>query len=251
MAEELNIFDKDTSDDLLEMLNAWRRKSSGRSVGDLPDAPPIAGVYIAKPSVTLPAWTGEGSPPKVICELFRLHLSDLSEDLYEVEALENPDTTPFSEMVHNVLAASFPTDKHFLAINTRHGHFVAIGSAPDSNASGGGSGPCGCSCLPAGDILVGGMETMSLWKVTLLVTLFEQSGGTITVPAGDYILEWDGSQWFLDIGDDLLAYYPNGDEATADTTLSGSLKLEWSPGVPAVITLEVSGDIPDAPGTGT
>jgi len=98
------------------------------------------------------------------------------------------------------------------------------GSASEGNA------PCPCECLETGDILVNGIATTSRWRVTLPIVTFEQANGGIRLAAGSYLVEWDAglSLWVLDIGDSLTAFYNDGSDATADTTMDGEITLEWA-----------------------
>jgi hypothetical protein len=44
------------------------------------------------------------------------------------------------------------------------------------------------------------------------------------------VVEWDAgrSLWVQDIGASLTAFYNDGSDATADTTMDGEITLEWA-----------------------
>lgn len=115
--------------------------------------------------------------------------------------------------------------------------------------SGGGSssGGCPCTCIDNGDLIVDDIETTSQWSVVMSAQTFKQTYGNIIFPAGTYVVEWDSgtSLWTLDIGADLTAEYLDGSDATADTTMDGTLTLEWA-GVGSAPSLKlcVDGTVP-------
>jgi len=110
-----------------------------------------------------------------------------------------------------------------------------------------GSGGCACTCIDTGDLTIDDIETTSQWSVVMSAQTFKQTYGNIIFPAGTYVVEWDSgtSLWTLDIGADLTAEYLDGSDATADTTMDGTLTLEWA-GVGSAPSLKlcVDGTIP-------
>jgi len=121
-----------------------------------------------------------------------------------------------------------------------------VPSAAVSSSSSGSAG-CPCVCLDAGNLTVDGIETTSQWSVALSAQKFKQTYGIITLPAGSYIVVWDSgsSLWTLDVSASLTAAYLDGSDATADTTMDGTLTLEWA-GVGSAPSLKlcVDGTIP-------
>lgn len=133
-----------------------------------------------------------------------------------------------------------------------HGYGFAIASAPASSTEGTDTSPtgCPCACIGAGDIIVNGVATTSQWKIPLTQQVFRQTYGTITVPAGLYIVVYStvDERWRTDIGDVLTAAYTSGDDATEATTMDGTLTMEFdSYGVPFV-SLCVDGTVPEQEG---
>lgn len=118
---------------------------------------------------------------------------------------------------------------------------------PAAGGTGTGSGGCACTCIDTGDLVVDDIETTSQWNVVLSKQTFKQTYGTISLPANTYVVEWDSgtSKWTLDIGAMLTAAYLDGSDATADTTMDGTLTLEWA-GVGSVPSLKlcVDGTVP-------
>lgn len=78
--------------------------------------------------------------------------------------------------------------------------------------------------------------------------VFKGTYGDITFPAGSYVVFWDVTEekWVLDIGDVLTAAYHSGNDATADTTMDGTLEmtLVGPYGVPT-ISLCLDGEVPE------
>ena len=105
---------------------------------------------------------------------------------------------------------------------------------------------CACTCIDEGDIEVQGIITTSVWSVTVPAVRFEQTHGTITLPAGTYIITYNTGTgtWVLDVGDDLVAVYNDGSDATVDTTMDGTLSMSWGGSV-AEINICVDGTISD------
>ena len=114
-----------------------------------------------------------------------------------------------------------------------------------TNAGTSSSGSCACTCIDDGDIEVDTIITTSVWTVAMSAVRFVQTNGTITFPAGTYTITWDSgsSTWTLDIGSVLTAAYNDASDATADTTMDGTLTMSWTGGV-AEINLCVTGTIP-------
>lgn len=104
---------------------------------------------------------------------------------------------------------------------------------------------CGCSCIENGDIEVNDIITSSQWSVTLPKVTVDQTYGRITLPSGTYIIEYDSGSntWILDVGDQLSAAYNDGTDATADTTLDGTITMSWGTSA-ASISVCIDGTIP-------
>ena len=117
--------------------------------------------------------------------------------------------------------------------------------AGGGGTGGGTVGSCQCTCIEDGDIEVESIITTSVWTVVMSQVRFVQTNGTITFPAGTYTITWDSgsSTWTLDIGSYLTAAYNDASDATADTTMDGTLTMSWTGGV-AEINLCVTGTIP-------
>jgi len=118
-----------------------------------------------------------------------------------------------------------------------------------SHGSGGHStddGGCACSCLNEGDLVVNDVDTTFLMSVTFPNLVFEQVNGSITLPAGTYVLSWNGSteQWALDIGDSLTSEYLDGSDATANTTMDGSASLTFPVSGVSTLSVCVTGTVP-------
>ena len=117
---------------------------------------------------------------------------------------------------------------------------------------GGSAGSCACVCIANGDIIVHGIETTSRWSFDMTAQIFKQTHGSITFPAGTYVVVWDSgtSTWALDIGADLTAAYLSGSDATSATTMDGTLTLTWSAlGAAPSLQLCVDGTIPAPSGS--
>lgn len=141
-------------------------------------------------------------------------------------------------------AVDGPIEILFAPSGTGEKECVVRFSGGSGSGSGSGSG-CPCVCINEGDIEVEGIITTSIWTVQMPAVLFVQAEGTITFPAGPYTLTWDSgsSTWTLDIGSFLTAAYNDASDATADTTMDGTLTMSWTGGV-AEINLCVDGTIP-------
>jgi hypothetical protein len=123
------------------------------------------------------------------------------------------------------------------------------------HASGGAnstSDACPCDCLGTGDLIVEDVLTVSQFRITLGDLEFRQENGVITLPGGVYIVYWDDflGKWVLDIGDDLRAVYNNGDDATAESILDGTVVLEYD-GDKSYVRVCIDALIGPVTGTGT
>jgi hypothetical protein len=107
-------------------------------------------------------------------------------------------------------------------------------------------GECPCVCIETGDAVVNGITTTSQWSIAMKQETFKSGYGTIIFPAGSYsvVLNEAGTKWELDIGDVLTANYDDGSPATEDTTMDGTLSMEWGAYGP-VVKLCVDGAVPD------
>lgn len=126
-------------------------------------------------------------------------------------------------------------------------------SRPIVYGGGGGGGTtsssgCACSCIDNGDIEVNGIITSSRWSVTVPKVTVDQTYGSITLPAGTYVIEYDtgSNTWILDVGDQLSAAYNNGDDATEDATLDGTITMSWGSSA-ATISVCIDGTVPEPP----
>ena len=147
-----------------------------------------------------------------------------------------------------------PTDSRWAATTTGTG-LIATGALNNrtipvdavSTAGGASTDSCPCVCLPAGDIIVNGVETTSVWSIRMGTETFRQTYGSIVFPAGTYTITWDEGlgYWTLDIGDYLTAVYTSGDDATADTTMDGTLTMEWDGYGNPEVRLCVDGEVPE------
>jgi hypothetical protein len=137
-------------------------------------------------------------------------------------------------------------DKVQAYYDAQRGAYIPLAASITNSTTGGGS--CPCTCIEDGDIEVQGIITTSEWSVTMPEVRFSQVNGTIIFPAGSYTLTYSSisETWTLDIGDDLTAEYNSGGDATADTTMDGTLVMSWSGGV-AEINLCVDGTVPVDP----
>ena len=106
---------------------------------------------------------------------------------------------------------------------------------------------CPCSCIPAGDVLVRGIETTMLWTIKMNSETFYQEFGSINFPAGEYNVAKNPAEdeWTLDIGDFLTASYESGANATEDTTLSGTLTMSFNAYGGVQVQLCVDGEVPE------
>ena len=113
-------------------------------------------------------------------------------------------------------------------------------------AAAGDTGDCPCVCIENGDAVVNGITTTSKWSVAMKQEKFKSGYGTIIFPAGSYeiVLNDAGDKWELDIGDALTAIYNDGSDATEDTTMDGTLTMEWGAYGP-VVKLCVDGSVPE------
>lgn len=104
---------------------------------------------------------------------------------------------------------------------------------------------CGCSCIENGDIEVNGIITSSQWSVTLPTVTVDQTYGSIRLPGGTYVIEYDSGSgtWTLDIGDNLSASYNDGTDATDDSTLDGTITMTWGSSA-ASISVCIDGTVP-------
>lgn len=104
---------------------------------------------------------------------------------------------------------------------------------------------CGCSCIENGDIVVDGIVTSSRWGITVPRVSIDQTYGKIILPAGAYIVVYDSGSgtWVLDVGDSLIAFYNDGTDSTADTTMDGTITMTWG-GTTATIEVCIDGTVP-------
>jgi hypothetical protein len=121
-----------------------------------------------------------------------------------------------------------------------------VSKATGAEAEAGISGECPCVCIESGDAIVNGITTTSRWSIAMKQETFKSGYGTIIFPAGTYavVLNEAGTKWELDIGDVLTANYDDGSTATEDTTMDGTLSMEWGAYGPAV-KLCIEGSVPD------
>lgn len=243
---EINSFDDATTADILVMLAEYKRKVYRGLITPETLEASGTGVFICivpADGDPLAAFEGSGEPPSIECELWALETGELPAAALELNPLQLPGGDPFTEKVYNVLDAEFAPGTRFLAINSRHGYFVAVGGAGGGSSGGSSSTGCTCSCLDQGDIEVEGIITTSKWSITLPASRFPISNGFVLCPAGTYIVEReDGdTNWHLDMGDSLTARYTSGNDATADSVLAGSLTMNYSPGSAASVSLCVDG----------
>lgn len=136
-------------------------------------------------------------------------------------------------------------DKVQAYYDAQRGAYIPL-AASSSSSTGGSAGNCPCVCIEEGDIEVQDIITTSEWSVVMPAVRFRQTNGIILFPAGTYTLTYEESSgtWTLDIGDDLVASYNDGESATPDSTLDGTLTMSWG-GSTAEVNLCVDGTIPD------
>lgn len=139
-------------------------------------------------------------------------------------------------------------DKVQAYYDAQRGAYVPLAASPATTTPEPPSGGCSCTCIDEGNVEVQGIITTTVWRVTMPTVRFEQTHGTITLPAGTYIITYSSGTgtWTLDISDDLTATYNDGTDATADTTMDGTLVMSWGGGV-AEVNLCVDGVIPEDP----
>jgi hypothetical protein len=252
---EINSFDDEKTAEILAMLAEWKRKVYRGSISyDLLEASG-SGVFICtvpEGGEALAAFDGTGTPAFLECEVSSLEAGPLPAATVALNALDMPSGDPLTERVYNVLDVEFAPGTRFLAINSRHGYFVAVGgtSGGDSSSSSS-SGACPCSCISEGDIEVGGIITASRWSITFRGLTFKVPNGEVTFEAGTYVVQREegDSNWHLDIGDHLSAKYTSGSSATADAVLEGLLTMTYTPGSKPQVKLCIDGSSipPEAP----
>jgi hypothetical protein len=127
-----------------------------------------------------------------------------------------------------------------------HGYGFAIAAAPAAEVVAESPAECPCVCIENGDAVVNGITTTSRWSIAMKQEKFKSGYGTIIFPAGSYsvVLNDAGNKWELDIGDVLTATYNDGSSATEDTTMDGTLSMEWGTYGP-VVKLCVDGSVPE------
>ena len=135
-------------------------------------------------------------------------------------------------------------DKVQAYYDAQRGAYVPLAASSSTSTSTG----CGCTCVEEGDIEVAGIITTSKWSASMPSLRFESTHGTITFPAGTYVLTYGSGSgtWTLDIGSVLTSTYNDGHNATAATTMDGTLTMTWTGGV-AEIKLCVHGTVPAHP----
>lgn len=128
--QEIITFDEPTSHELLRMLQDFHRQPTRLGFAPEDGSPPASGVYICKipeDGEDLAAFTGSGEPPSMDLEVFLLEAGALPAAEMSLAAVTNPDDSPSTEKVYNVLDSSFAAGSYVLAINPRHGYLVVIG----------------------------------------------------------------------------------------------------------------------------
>ena len=152
--------------------------------------------------------------------------------------------TPNEVTVKNRLTAAFSASDVAFAAELYPNKWFIIGSGGSTSS---GSTTCPCNCIPAGDVLVGGIETTMHWIVKMSTETFQQEFGSIRFPGGEYLLVKDtgADQWTLDIGDFLTAQYASGVDATAETTMSGTLTMAFDVYGGLYVSLCVDGTVPE------
>jgi hypothetical protein len=133
----------------------------------------------------------------------------------------------------------------FTAVDAKNDNKIIPVTARATSSAAAVSGDCPCVCIENGDAVVNGITTTSRWSIAMKQETFKSGYGTIFFPAGSYavILNNAGTIWELDIGDVLAAKYNDGTSATADTTMDGTLSMEWGTSGP-VVKLCVDGAVP-------
>ena len=114
---------------------------------------------------------------------------------------------------------------------------------------------CGCDCIDNGNLIVNGVDVTIQYTVSLPELTWKQQYGTIKLPAGEYTLTWNPTRqlWVLDIGDDLIATFSDGSDATNLTTMDGEITLSFPAGtadccIDSELDVCVDGTIPQPEG---
>lgn len=108
---------------------------------------------------------------------------------------------------------------------------------------------CGCSCIEDGDLVVNDIDTTRVMCVAFNTLVFNQTNGSIKLPAGDYCLVWSSAtqSWVLDVGDNLEANYLDGSDATSNTIMDGSITLTFPSSGMSTLSVCVTGTVPVKP----
>lgn len=114
-------------------------------------------------------------------------------------------------------------------------------------ASGGSGSGCTCRCIENGDIVVETVTTTSHWQVSLPSVQLNDTFGYATWPGGLVDLYYDEGDgfWSLDIGDDMTATYNSGNDATSDSTLSGTITFKKDDSGYTTVNITLTATIPN------
>lgn len=251
----------DADVEILKELVAWRKGQNVPQIRVSERDPeiPAPEVYLAKPPSTgIPALQRTASTPSsgdipgvAECQIFRIY--DLGTGTPVME-----ESSASDKRVFNYSTSEISGEHEWISIiRTKDGKWVAVSSNPSSIFATPVSGVCSCSCIDNGDITVDGYETTSRWSVVLPELFYEETYGTVYLPAGEYLLDWNSGAgyWVCDISADLIAYYTDGTPYSIPTTgtgstVSGSIIFRHSDSGYESLEIEWSDNIIPAP-TGT
>lgn len=268
----LNESDRRLIINLQRDMNEWRA-TRGRGLPDQPLPDPGSRVFIAKVVSTagIPVAASATEPGIGQIAIRKLLWDpapsdstfdpdvDLTRYIRGIDGLEEDSTENYIRVCYNISTdVSWDLDDYVFVVLLANGYYVALDLPRFSREGipGAGSGSCGCSCTPAGDVEVDGVETVSQWQVLLPTITETQLHGTIRLPTNRHTLVLnEGStsdsvsgnvgNWYKDISDELVATYNNGDDATTATNPTGHIELDKSSGGYTTLTLNIYGTVPD------
>ena len=223
--------DEETLLKLLQLLPEWRQRLISRGTLTQISDEGVPGLLIVKvPSGGLAAYSGTGMVPS--CE------GQVQQPKWvvpftspEIEGVSGI-TGAFTQTVYNVLPTAFAAGDKIIAGRLSNGGYFALGSASSGSTST--DAGCGCECIDTPDITVNGIQTTSRWTVTVnKAKKWRSTYGWIELPPGEYIIVWNGTKWYLDIGDSLEAYLTNGTNVTSTTVMDGYIEMVWPSGTAA------------------
>lgn len=167
------------------------------------------------------------------------------EDTLSME--ESPENTPL--IVTNRSTSYTAISGSILQVKRIGAEWAPVHASGGANSS---SDECPCDCLGTGDLVVKDVLTVSQFQITVGTLEFRLENGVVTLPGGTYTVYWDDflGKWTLDIGDELEAIYNDGTDATTESTLDGTIVLEYD-GDKSYVRVCINALIGPTTGTGT